>query len=104
MYRATTPIHTFTLPFDTSNCNQIEVTYKQEGIVLIKHYTGGVLPDGMTLNDKQIIIKLSQGETLRFKAGNPVYVQIRIATDSGDVYASRKFAIIVEDTQSEAIL
>lgn len=26
---ATTPIHTFKLPMDTSECDKIEVTYKQ---------------------------------------------------------------------------
>jgi hypothetical protein len=31
MYRATTPTHTFTLPINTSDCLEIQVTYKQGG-------------------------------------------------------------------------
>ena len=104
MYRVTTPSFTFTLPIDTSACKEIQVTYKQDKIDLIKHYQNGVLPSGMTLQNKDVIIKLTQEETKTFRPGYGIYVQLRVLTTDNEAYASQKFTILVDDVLNEEIL
>lgn len=103
MVRVTTPVHTFTLPFDTSLCDAIEVVYKQFYKKLVKRYENGKLPDGMELNGKDIVITLSQEETGRFSKGT-AKIKIRVLTKSGRVLPSDEMEIDIEDTFSEDIL
>lgn len=106
MYRATTPIHTFTLPIQTSNCKEIQVTYKQGPTILVKHYQDGTLPEGMTLDGRKVIIKLIQEETLKFcqKDSAPAEVQVRVLTTDDSVYASQRFKVAVTNVLNEEIL
>ena len=104
MYRVTTPTHTFTLPIETSTCKEIQVTYRQRNRELVKHYQDGVLPSGMTLDGKNVIIRLTKEETKLFDADDFVYAQLRVLTNAGDSFASREFPLFVEEVQSEEIL
>ena len=104
MYRATTPIHTFTLPIETSDCKEIQVTYKQCGVTLIKHYQDNTLPSGMTLDGSQVIIRLTQEETKKFAQGKEANVQVRVLTTSDDAMASKIFKLVVNDVLNEEIL
>lgn len=104
MYRATTPTHTFTLPIQTSTCNEILVTYKQGTATLDKHYEDSTLPSGMTLDGYDVAIKLSQEETLKFNAKNKVEVQVRVLTNDNNAMASQKFKVSVQDVLNEEIL
>ena len=103
MFRATTPTHTFTLEVSTSTCDEILVTYKLGDVVLNKHYEDGTLPDGMTLDNKKVIIKLTQEETLMFPAGKSAEVQLR-ARIGTDVLATDKFNVTVNSVLNEEIL
>lgn len=103
MYRVTTPTHTFTLPIDTSECNAIQVTYKQGCKILTKEYNDGVLPSGMTLDEKDVIINLTQTETKGFAVGT-VDVQLRALTNGGKAYASQHFNVSVNRVNNEDIL
>lgn len=103
MYRVTTPTHTFTLPLDTSECNAIQITYKQGANILTKEYNDGVLPPGMTLDDKDVIINLTQAETKAFSVGT-VDVQVRALTNGGKAYASQHFNVSVNRVNNEEIL
>lgn len=97
MYRATTPIHTFSLPISTADCKDILITYKQgKNIVLEKYMDDRVLPSGMTINNKTITIVLTQEESKLFKAVAAT-VQVRILTDAGTVCASDIFNFKVKD-------
>ena len=104
MYRATTPIHTFTLPIQTSNCKEIQVTYKQGPTMLVKHYQDGTLPEGMTLDGKQVIIKLTQEETLKFCSKDAARVQVRVLTTDDSAYASQPFKVSITNVLNEEIL
>ena len=104
MYRATTPTHQFILPFDTSECKEIQVTYKQGGKSIIKHYQDGTIPPGMTLDGENVFIRLTQEETLTFKPGKSVKAQIRVLTETNDAMASQKFDIKLNDVLNEEIL
>lgn len=103
MYRATTPVHTFTLPSETSFYKEIQVMYKQGRKKIVKHYQNNELPEGMTLDGKNVIIRLTQEETLKFDKGK-VNVQIRVMTNADDVMASQKFSIDLDDCYSEDVL
>ena len=104
MYRATTPLHTYKLPIQTDTCDVILVTYKQDETVVTKRYENGSLPDGMSLDGDKVIIKLTQEETLKFTENGPVSAQIRVLTENGDAFASRKFKLSVFDVHNEEIL
>lgn len=104
MYRVTTPTHTFTLPIQTATCDEIEVTYKQGSLVKIFHYEDNTLPEGMTLDGKDVIIKLSQTDTKAFASAFPLRVQVRVLTNDGDVFASQIFTLSVDEVLSEAVL
>ena len=103
MFRATTPTHTFTLDVSTSTCDEILVTYKIDDVVLNKHYENGTLPAGMTFDNKKVIIKLTQEETLTFPAGKPVKVQLR-ARIGTDVLDTSIFKVTVNEALNEEIL
>ena len=119
MYRVTTPTHTFTLPIETSTCKEIQVTYYQEpkknvskcvpvrtvgGEYIVKHYQNGQLPEGMTLDGKNVIIRLTQEETKLFNAGDVIKAQVRVLTNADDAFASQKFNVQVYDVLNEEIL
>ena len=104
MYRVTTPTHTFKLPMETSTLLVIQVVYKQQKTKLKKQYQNNTLPDGMTLEGKNVVIRLTQEETKQFVADDYVKTQIRVLTNAGDAYASKTFSIYVNDVLDEEIL
>lgn len=107
MYRVTTPTHTFTLPIQTNTCVKIQVTYRQLATKLSKIYQDQTLPSGMELDGKKVIVKLTQEETKAFNATdpeNPVYAQVRAKTVGGDVFASQKFRVSLDDVLDDEVL
>ena len=103
MHRITTPIHTYILPIQTSECDEIEVTYKQKCLIKTFLYDG-TLPDGMTLDGKNVIIKLTQEQTKALKSAYDLTSQVRVRTNDGNVLASQIFDIKVDEVLSEEIL
>ena len=102
-YRVTTPQHRFTLPFDTSECSVIQVTYVQNKKRLVKEYRNGQADPGMTLDEDVVQIDLTQEETKGFDVGQ-ADIQIRVLTTGGKVYASQHFDVGVSKVNSEDIL
>jgi hypothetical protein len=103
MYRVTTPTHTFTLPLDTSEFSRIQITYNQKDNILVKEYKDGTLPSGMTFDEKDVVLNLTQEETKLFGAGT-VGIQVRAKTNGGKSYASDKFNVSVSEVYNEEIL
>lgn len=104
MYRVTTPTHTFVLPIQTNTCKEIQVTYEQGELQIIKHYQDNNLPSGMTLDGKNVVIKLTQEETKGFSPKKDVKAQVRVLTDNNEAYASRAFNVSVQDVLNGEIL
>lgn len=104
MYRVTTPTHTFTLPEQAETYAEIHITYKQGGAKVIKHAQDGVIPPGMSFDDKDVIIRLEQDETKLFKAGDFVSVQVRVLTAGGDAFASQIFKCKIDDVLNDEVL
>ena len=83
MRHGTTPTHTFTLPFDTSLVETIQITYKQvNNIVLQKR------KEDCVLNSNQVEVSFTQEETFKFNLNQPISIQVRILTVGGDAIAS----------------
>lgn len=104
IYTATTQSDTFTLPIETNTCSKIQVTYTQDKNKIVKLYKNGTLPSGMTLDGKRVIIRLTQDETIKFNSDSMVKVQIRVKTNTGDVFASQKWKVYVDTSLNEDIL
>lgn len=104
MYRATTPTHTFTLPIETSTCKEILVTYIQGQNKIEKHYQDGTLPEGMTLVNKDVMIRLTQEETKAFAPEERIEAQVRVLTNDDDAYASQIFKVWVNNVLNDEVL
>lgn len=104
IYTATTPSDTFTLPIETNTCTKIQVTYKQGKYKIVKLYQNGTLPPGMTLDGKKIIVRLTQDETKKFNSDGMISVQVRVKTESNDVFASQKWKVYVDTSLNEEVL
>lgn len=83
MIRGTTPKHTFTLPFDTSELEDVRVIYAQDDEVLFKKETADCTLDGNTVS-----VTLTQEETLKFDASKLAQIQLRVQTKGGDVLST----------------
>lgn len=104
MYRVTTPRFTFKLPIDTSECDIIQVTFRQGKRKLVKASQGSTLASGMSFDADKVIVILTQEETKDFDYGDDMYVQLRALTAGGEAYASKSYQIMVEDVEDDSIL
>lgn len=98
MYRATTPTHTFELPFEYEQfVKKILITYKQGSkIVLEKTET-----DDITVNGKTVSYQLTQAETKLFEKDIIVDIQIRVLTNGGQSIASQEWRMLVNDVLND---
>ena len=101
MIRATTPRHVFVFEDinPEENFSSILVTYAQNDLEFSTE----------TCGKKQVYIasyRLTQEETKLFssKPRNVVEVQVRALTNGGDVYASDKRSITVQDVLNDEVL
>lgn len=83
MRRGTTPTHIYTLPFDTSICEQIRVIYAYHDDQKLIKDTPDLLLDGASVK-----LTLTQEETLQFDNHELVEIQIRVKMIDGTVLAS----------------
>lgn len=89
MRRGTTPMHTFTLPFEVPEGSSVRVVYAQNEQILVERTT-----ETCTIDKNTITLRLTDEETLRFDCQphyvdgryepHMVEVQIGIKTPSGD--------------------
>ena len=84
MFRATTPTHIFTLPFDTSLLQAVQITYQQFGRNILQKGK-----EDCTLTKNAIKLELTQEETLLFASTAEVLIQLRVVTNDGKVMASK---------------
>lgn len=90
MIRGTTPTLEFTLPIDTGQLAQAYVTFAQRGDVKLDKPL-----EECTREEKKLIVKLTQEETLKLQDDRITEIQIRARTLAGDAFASN---IIREST------
>jgi hypothetical protein len=94
----TTPTHTFTLPEDIAAVTaKARVVYSQcNAVVLTKEVTA--------LSGNDVVIKLTQEETLAFHNRRPVDIQVRVLTTGGDALTSDIFTCSCCDCLEKAVL
>ena len=78
-----TPTHTFTIPYDTSLLDIVEITYSQRGQVVLQKRE-----DDCTMEDDVISVKLKERDTFLFDSAYPVEIQMRIGDKDGTVIPS----------------
>lgn len=78
----TTPTHTFTLPPDIASVvAKVRVIYAQcDKVVLTKDITN--------ISGDNVVVKLTQEDTLKFHRRKTVQIQLRALTNNGDALTS----------------
>lgn len=89
MRRGTTPTHTFALPFDVTGF-KIRVSYVQCGNVVVRKTEADCKVSG-----NNIVVKLTQKETMRFNSAAVVEIQIKVLTAGNDVLVSEEQCVSV---------
>ena len=98
MYRATTPKHTFRVPFETSLIDEMIITYAQRGVVVLEKRLADV-----ELTSYTISVTLTQEETNLFTRGDTAKVQLRIK--SGEyVHASSIMEVSVKKVLNDEVM
>ena len=81
--QGTTPTHTFTVPFDTSDLKTVHIAYAQcEQVLFVKS------GEDITLGGNTIVTTLTQEETLKINPSKVVAIQVRVVTHANDALAS----------------
>lgn len=83
MIRGTTPTLTFTLPFDVGILENVYITFKGYGNGGFEKQLTDCIAQG-----NQLILKLSQTDTLQLAADQHVQIQIRAKTKNQEALAS----------------
>ena len=104
IYERTTPSDIFILPLEVSECDIIEITYKQNDYVIVKRYEDGTLDDGMYLVEGGVAVMLTQEETDGFNDDSMVRIQVRVKTSEGAVLASCVYKVAVAETLNTEII
>lgn len=99
MIRATTPTHSFTLPFDyNSYVEKILISYFQDDKIVLEKTESDVEIDG-----KIVSYKLTQQETNLFSDGI-VKIQVRVITLNQDALVSNIYHMAVKDVLNDEVL
>lgn len=95
----TTPTHIFTVPFDTEQITAVEITYCQNGNVILQKYEHDCKMQGRVIS-----VKLSQTDTFEFICGVNVEIQIRVLTTDDTAFASDIMRVSCEKCLSDEVL
>ena len=95
----TTPTHTFTLPVGEDSIKSIEITYSQNGKIVLQKYTRNCTITGNTAS-----VTLSQLDTFEFKGGVNVEIQIRVLDKGNKVFSSDVMCISCDKCLSTEVL
>lgn len=100
MYRATTPTHTFKLPFEYENyVSKILITYSQNDRIVLEKTEKDI-----KFNNNEISFTLTQEEANLFSCNEVVAVQVRVLTKNGTAMASKNHFIEVERVLNDEVL
>lgn len=94
MYRGTTPTLTFNVGFDTSYINVLWITFKQGSKIKFEKQFEDCLINPIT---NQIVVNLTQQETLSLMANMDLNIQLRVGFSNGKRAASKLITTYVDD-------
>lgn len=101
MFRATTPMHIWTVPFNTGDIEKIRITYKQDGKDVLKKTEADC---DNTINEIRVL--LTQEETLLFKADqyDQASAHLKVKTKDGKVWEAEEEGFWVKETSDSEVL
>ena len=99
MIRGTTPTHTFTIPFNTSNIQKVKILYCQNDELILRKKTQDCTLDGNTIS-----VRLTQEDTFKFNCKANVHIQVRILTERGDSLVSKEIVASVGKCLEDEVL
>lgn len=99
MIRGTTPTHIFSIPFETELIKDVRVIYAQNSEIVIEKTI-----KSCRLNDHELIVSLSQDETLKFNHTRPVEIQLKINMVDTSVVASNIMLVDVGKVLSDEVM
>ena len=100
--RGATPTHRFNLLNDVGVINQIakwSIVYVQQGNIVMRK-----TEEHVTLSGQELWFKLTQDETLAFRANRDVEIQLKALTESDDVLISKIFRMDVKRVLDEEVM
>ena len=104
MRRGTTPILSFSTEFLASEINSGYITFRQKGkgIILEKEIPG----EGVTVSDYEIVLNLTQEETLIFRSvyTDRAEVQIRLNVNDNEAVASNILVVSIKGIIKEGVI
>lgn len=110
IYRGSTPIHTFVLPFDIENITNMYITYRQKGCNIIqKNFIDDFEDFSADIESREVSVSLSQKETLAFSCGkkytdNIIEIQLSVLLESRSAVISDPIKDRVMNTASDFIM
>lgn len=99
MRKGTTPVHTFTLPFDTAEIKCVRIVYEQSDIIRLVKETEDVEMQGNV-----ITVRLSQEDTFKFDCNTGAKVQVRTVGKGGTANASEPLNFFVYECLDNEVL
>ena len=99
MMRGTTPTHTFNIPFDVENVEEVKVIYMQGDKQVMCKGTAECNMSGNTIS-----VKLTQEETFLFDSEKHCKIQIRVLTKDGTALASNIYTVNVRECLDDEVL
>lgn len=103
MIRATTPTHRFIFDQNPDLFEKILITYAQSGRIVLEKGKDDLTFEEQSEEQYPAYVQLTQEETNLFRT-SPVTVQVRVLTTGGEVLASEKKTIKVEDVLNDEVL
>lgn len=99
MYRGSTPLHTFTFPFDIGDLSEIIITYNQKGNNVLEKRK-----EDLDISGNVASFRLTQEESYIFDPLNRVKIQVKILTGDGIVEFSDMVYTSVKEVLNTEIL
>lgn len=105
MYRGTTPTLTFTLPFEASDLDILNIAFCQ--VKALEGFDPKIIFEktlaDCTISGKSVKVNLSESDTLKLGAKKNVEIQLRAAVGDKRM-ASKIFSIPVESILKDGVL
>ena len=98
MIRGTTPVHVFNTDIDLTEAEEMYITYKQYGQVVLEKTI-----DDISITSTKLTVYLSQEDTLKFGAAD-VEMQVRAKFPSGNTIVSNVITDAVTDILKEGAI
>lgn len=98
MYRGTTPPFTIVTDFDYSVLKEVWVTFKQDDLEITK------TKKDIVINGCEIVVELTQEETLQFKHDRPMRIQARRLTQDDKAFATNIAKAYVGEILKEGVI